>query len=255
MRKWSGKENDLFAPTHTPTPPTHTHKHKIKIAMYVTCYTKKALTQQELEMAYLQQKYLNISKGICGEFSCGYRGTKHDRVGLNDWRLSWKNAGQIGRFSENTRILERERGSYLQRFSSSSPTSSAEEVEWQYGYLATEYGWKVRRMVEKEDEMRKVAQVQAEAFHVPVFFFNDLFFQYFQAEVLSGLLYRLRNSAPDRYACLVAETVDATKSESRKELVGVVDVTVFRDEAVLQHLPGAEEYLYISGIAVLNKFS
>ncbi|XP_059630888.1 GCN5-related N-acetyltransferase 10, chloroplastic isoform X3 [Cornus florida] len=75
-----------------------------------------------------------------------------------------------------------------------------------------------------------------------------------KAEVLSGLLYRLRNSAPDRYACLVAETVDATKSESRKELVGVVDVTVFRDEAVLQHLPGAEEYLYISGIAVLNKF-
>ena len=34
----------------------------------------------------------------------------------------------------------------------------------------------------------------------------------------------------------------------------MVDVTALRDEAVLQHLGGAEEYLYVSGIAVLNDF-
>lgn len=36
--------------------------------------------------------------------------------------------------------------------------------------------------------------------------------------------------------------------------MGVVDVTALRDEAVLRHLSGAKEYLYVSGIAVLNTF-
>lgn len=101
-----------------------------------------------------------------------------------------------------------------------------------FGCLVDEYGWKVRRLVEEDGEMRKVAQVQAQAFHVPMVLFNDLFFEFFQvflffflfspfilhhvsvfsseflfleffswkikAEVLSGLLYKLRNSAPDR---------------------------------------------------------
>lgn len=95
------------------------------------------------------------------------------------------------------------------------------------GKLWDEYGWQVRRMVKKEDEMRRVAQVQAEAFYEPVFFLTDLFFDFFkvrnlfsycsfsimkikvtvdyhiylQAEVYQGLIYRLRNSAADRYAC------------------------------------------------------
>nr|GMD57797.1 putative acyl-CoA N-acyltransferase [Ipomoea batatas] len=74
-----------------------------------------------------------------------------------------------------------------------------------------------------------------------------------QAEVLAGLIHRLRNSPPDRYACLVAE---ASKEGSEfKEVVGVVDATVYRDNDVLRHLPAAaDEYLYISGIAVLHKF-
>ncbi|KAK3003166.1 hypothetical protein RJ639_019851 [Escallonia herrerae] len=111
--------------------------------------------------------------------------------------------------------------------------------------LQCQYGWQVRRMIEKEAEMRKVAQVQAEAFHEPVIFFNDLFFQFFQAEVLSGLFYRLRKSPPDRYACLLAEPASGSPQEPRQELVGVVDVTVLRDEAVLQHLLGVNEYLYV----------
>ncbi|XP_019225435.1 PREDICTED: uncharacterized protein LOC109207013 isoform X2 [Nicotiana attenuata] len=117
--------------------------------------------------------------------------------------------------------------------------------------FVNENGWLVRRMIETEEEMKKVAGVQAEAFHEPVFIFNDIFLEFFQAEVLSGLLYRLRNSPPDRYACLVAEP----SSDSPQDIVGVVDATAFRDNDVLQYLPGAAEYLYISGIAVLNKFS
>lgn len=57
----------------------------------------------------------------------------------------------------------------------------------------------------------------------------------------------------NRYACLVAEPKTDTFDTTR-EVVGVVDVTVLREDSVLQHLPGAEEYLYVSGIAVLNKF-
>lgn len=58
----------------------------------------------------------------------------------------------------------------------------------------------------------------------------------------------------NRYACLVAEP-NTNASDAQKQLVGVVDITVLRDKAVLEHLPaGAEEYLYVSGIAVLKEF-
>lgn len=57
-----------------------------------------------------------------------------------------------------------------------------------------------------------------------------------------------------RYACLVAEPA-TNDPDSPKQLVGVIDVTVLRDQNVLQHLPAeAEEYLYISGIAVSKTF-
>lgn len=121
----------------------------------------------------------------------------------------------------------------------------------QFGNLWNEYGWKVRRMVEKEDEMRRVAQVQAEAFYEPVYFFPDIFFDFFKAEVYQGLIYRLRSSAADRYACLVAEP----SNECPENLVGVVDVTFLRDHDVLKNLPGeTDEYLYVSGIAVSTNF-
>jgi len=72
-----------------------------------------------------------------------------------------------------------------------------------------------------------------------------------QAEVLSALLYRVKNSAPDRYACLVAESINL---QDEPEIVGVVDATVQREDDVVRHLRGEEEYLYVSGIAVLIKF-
>lgn len=146
--------------------------------------------------------------------------------------------------------------------SSSSPVRTDKQIEPYnayennkptFGSLVTDVNWKVRRMMETDEEMRKVASIQAEAFHEPVILFDDLFFDFFKAEVLSGLLYRLRNSPSDRYACLVAEPANDTH-ESEKELVGVVDVTVHREDSVLHHLSGSDEYLYVSGIAVSQKF-
>lgn len=76
--------------------------------------------------------------------------------------------------------------------SSSSGSSSTEEVGFvgsgkfgidskgEFKYLVSEYGWKVRSLFRNGDEVRQAAQVQAEAFHEPVFLFNDLFFQFFQ---------------------------------------------------------------------------
>lgn len=47
-------------------------------------------------------------------------------------------------------------------------------------YLAMEAEWGVRRMGRIGEEMRRVAFVQAEAFHVPVALFNDFFFDFFK---------------------------------------------------------------------------
>ncbi|CAL5434588.1 unnamed protein product [Camellia sinensis] len=218
-------------------------------------------------MAQMQAKYLNIGKGICRETLWRYKGgTTKQHVNINlssEFRISWKY--QVRRIREEKKNIEcpttTSFSSNYSSFSTEELAKKIEVVEGKYGELGClvrEYGWKVRRMVEEESEMRKVAQIQAEAFHVPVLLFNDLFFQFFQAEVLSGLLYRLQNSPPDRYACLVAEpnSSDDDDEEEEEEVVGVVDVTVLRDEAVLQHLPTpANEYLYVSGIAVLSKFS
>ncbi|XP_062120146.1 GCN5-related N-acetyltransferase 10, chloroplastic [Humulus lupulus] len=131
-------------------------------------------------------------------------------------------------------------------------------VKVELGCLATEFGWKVRRLAPIGDEIREASHIQAQAFYESAFVFNDFFFELFKAEVLAGLMYKLRNSPQDRYACLVAEAEtggDTSSSDSKQGLVGVVDVTVLRDQNVLNHLPpDSEEYLYISGIAVLESF-
>ncbi|CAN0830808.1 hypothetical protein LINGRAHAP2_LOCUS1526 [Linum grandiflorum] len=71
-------------------------------------------------------------------------------------------------------------------------------TEKQFENLTTQFGWRVRRLVNNPTETKEVAQVQAEAFHTPVALFDFLFFEFFKAEVLSGLLYKLRNTTPDR---------------------------------------------------------
>uniref|UniRef100_A0ACD6A2E7 Uncharacterized protein n=2 Tax=Avena sativa TaxID=4498 RepID=A0ACD6A2E7_AVESA len=135
----------------------------------------------------------------------------------------------------------------------------AEEVpeDKEERYLAREAGWGVRRMGRVGEEMRRVALVQAEAFHVPVALFNDFFFDFFKAEVLSALIYKLRNSPPDRYACLVAEEADAATELFQapfEKIIGVVDCTVQDEGDILNNLQGIQEYFYVSGIAVLPSF-
>lgn len=76
--------------------------------------------------------------------------------------------------------------------SSSSTTKTGEtgyaEKKDEVGYyLASEFGWGVRRMLQVGEEMRSVAYTQAEAFHVPVFLFDDFFFQFFQVFCLSQI--------------------------------------------------------------------
>ncbi|KAM0931523.1 hypothetical protein ACQ4PT_000273 [Festuca glaucescens] len=124
-------------------------------------------------------------------------------------------------------------------------------------YLTRTAGWGVRRMGRVGEEMRRVALVQAEAFHVPVALFNDFFFDFFKAEVLSALIYKLRNSPPDRYACLVAEEADADTQLLQapfENIIGVVDCTVQDEGDILNNLQGVQEYFYVSGIAVLPSF-
>lgn len=54
---------------------------------------------------------------------------------------------------------------------------------------------------------------------------------------------------------MVAEPVTKGSDAHEPPLVGVVDVTVLRDKIVVDKLPvGTEEYLYVSGIAVLKSF-
>ncbi|KAF8775514.1 hypothetical protein HU200_004530 [Digitaria exilis] len=50
-------------------------------------------------------------------------------------------------------------------------------------YLVRRPGGALRRMGRVGEEMRMVAQVQAEAFHVPVALFNDFFFDFFKVSL------------------------------------------------------------------------
>ncbi|KAK6785790.1 hypothetical protein RDI58_014315 [Solanum bulbocastanum] len=142
--------------------------------------------------------------------------------------------------------------------STSFPVSSAsaKKIKSQRGdhqyEVVNENGWKVTRMNEttEQEMMREVSVVRAKAFSQPIPFSKYLLFQ---GEQLSRLVYKLKNYKPDRYACLVAEASTDTP-EVKQEVVGVVDATVYSDDDVLQYLPGGTEYIYISGIAVLNKF-
>lgn len=65
------------------------------------------------------------------------------------------------------------------------------------------------------------------------------------------------NSVLHRYACLVAEEAEAAEQLSKapyERIVGVVDCTVQDEDDILKQLPDVDEYLYVSGIAVLPSF-
>lgn len=133
--------------------------------------------------------------------------------------------------------------------------SNQAEEDKDLKYLTSGYGWKVRFLNQEREEMEVVAEIQAAAFHVPSPIWDSFFFMLFKVEVLCSLQYSIRDSLPNRFACLVAESDDHTveygvHGMSEKNLAGVVDVTARVDEDVLCHLEGAAEYLYVSGIAV-----
>ncbi|KAL8162409.1 hypothetical protein V2J09_013898 [Rumex salicifolius] len=215
-------------------------------------------------MAHLQPSHVSIPTKLFIESSYGFCwGVRDGKAKRTEIAKSWKPPCGIRRLSAEkicTRIFsaEQELGMLEKVYDDQISNDIDDQISNDIDdlvidddnfYLVDEHGWKVRRMRGNDFEMRKVASIQAEAFHVSVALFDDLFFQFFQAEVLAGLLYRLKNSPSDRYACLVAVPESST-SNHQDELVGVVDATVLGDGDVVQHLDGAKQYLYVSGIAV-----
>ncbi|XP_049380886.1 uncharacterized protein LOC125845426 [Solanum stenotomum] len=178
-------------------------------------------------------------------------------------QISWKCRVSINRvtriccFPKRLKIAECCRGTYTSfPLPLTTTRRSMEEVKSQ---RSDEYEmndlWKVRRVIESEEEMMEVAAIQADAFYeqeMMEVYSNDFFFQFFKVEQFSNLYYRLKHYAPDRYTCLVAEA--ASSDEEEQHLVGVIDATVNEDKDILQYLPLATKYIYISGIAVLTKF-
>lgn len=127
--------------------------------------------------------------------------------------------------------------------------------------LALGYGWKVREASRFDvEELRAVAHVQASSFHIEAGVFDELFFKLFKAEVLSNLLHKAKHSPSDRYACLLAEPAigmdegESSDDESAPMTVGAVNLAASDDNEVLRHLHDADEYLYVSGMAVDMNF-
>lgn len=59
--------------------------------------------------------------------------------------------------------------------------NAAAAAEIELKYVVSQHGWGVRRLKrDDEEEIRTVSLVQAEAFHIPLAFFNDFFFLFFQ---------------------------------------------------------------------------
>lgn len=127
------------------------------------------------------------------------------------------------------------------------------EAQSKQGFLFSSHGWAAFRVDHDDlDMLKQFSQVQAEAFHVPFAFFDDFFFSIFKGEVLSSLLYKIRHASPKRFACLVA--VPEQPQNEQSKVVGVVDAAAMADEHVLRCLPGVDEYLYISGMAVDSNY-
>ncbi|KAJ8747712.1 hypothetical protein K2173_013164 [Erythroxylum novogranatense] len=218
-------------------------------------------------MANFLPSYLHVSNGVRLEASCICKGARVYFSSSYGRKFSGKKRNE-GKRRQEACIVQCCSTSSTPSSSQSFPISAeakhvlAEERSLEakeargldLENLMSEFGWRVRRLAHNDQhEIREAVEIQAEAFHTPMFLFDDWFFQFFKAEVLSGLVYKLRNSPLNRYACLVAEPVsDSYKTQRR--LVGVVDVTALRDEDVLKHLRGEEEYLYVSGIAVSKNF-
>lgn len=152
-------------------------------------------------MAHLQQSFLNIWSWRC-------KSPIHNYVCLIECSKRRKSSCQRTGICNSTRSFGKlTRAVQALHCCSSLASSSAKEGELAagelevkesrkhvnnrreyYGSLVSEHGWHVRMMVETDEEMRKVARVQAEAFHEPVILFDDLFFEFFQVYIPSSFL-------------------------------------------------------------------
>lgn len=130
-------------------------------------------------MAQMLPCYLHIAKGISTESPYTCKGIRFSPVR----KISWQKRSVLSN-----------KGCVVQCCSSVSSTSASsaakqflvedrttfQDREEQLENLVSEHGWRVRRLVNDEYEMREVAQIQAEAFHTPMALFDDLFFQFFK---------------------------------------------------------------------------
>lgn len=159
-------------------------------------------------MAHLHHNLATVVKGSGQELFWRCRGMMFCKMGLsltNQRRRSFKNRGLVHCCTSSTstptpttNLANDEKPDSIVNEDSKlqlPPTSTDHHVnpayeklnsriiesdKLQLGYLVRDEKWQVRRMLETEEEMRQVAHVQAEAFHEPAFFFDDVFFKFFK---------------------------------------------------------------------------
>lgn len=143
-------------------------------------------------MARLQLNYPSVWSWRC-------EATIGNYIGLIEFNWRWRRPAKKLRITDIKGPVGNGRSFFQMQCCSTSSPSSAEEVELDTKVVEVEgstksgscrggdvsslvrvHGWHVRRMVQTEEEMRKVARAQAEAFHEPVILFNDFFFEFFQ---------------------------------------------------------------------------
>ncbi|KAL3687951.1 hypothetical protein R1sor_014260 [Riccia sorocarpa] len=190
--------------------------------------------------------FMELNHVVSNQLYRGFRGFESSANGIGYFRAvrSLRSQSEGQGISEKIMLAEEEQ-----------QLSSSRESE----FLAVGYGWRVRAAdLNNLQELVRVADIQTDAFHTTVAAFDDLFYKLFHAEVLSSLQYKARHSARDRYSCLLAEKdpsqpdyiEDFLKDENEQMIVGAVDVTAMGDSNIVALLPGAYEYLYVSGMAV-----
>lgn len=130
-------------------------------------------------MAHLQHNLSTVVRGSGQELLSRYGGMKLCKMSLTNQRRSFeKKRGLIHCCTSSTSTSVDQQLNTPADYKLDSRINEDEKL--QFGYLARDVNWQVRRMLETEEEMREVANVQAEAFHEPVFLFDDLFFDFFK---------------------------------------------------------------------------
>eukprot|EP00897_Mesotaenium_endlicherianum_P009931 jgi/Mesen1/8967/ME000056S08372 len=140
------------------------------------------------------------------------------------------------------------------------------------------HSWRIRDATAAD--LGAIAELQASTFFEAsaITAFNGFFFHLFKAELLDNLIQKAKYSPPKRYTILVAvppeepgddeeggggeAAPEGRESAAREnegdvkggDICGAVDLTAMVDADVLRNLKGAEEYLYISGMAVAGHF-